>query len=315
MPLSLKESRALTEAAKLLYTFLPGSGASAWKRHVTFGSVANSAGVGDFWLGGSKEPAIAKLLELTLEHRRGSFERLILEIVREGITYRQKNGKPIARSEIIHLNQVIKEVGFKFPELWDESFLDSLTGARSDPSGEPKTNAESRASENGRNAKELERLRCEFLSLAVASDRQQAGLQFESVLRRMFALFGLEPRLSYRVVGEQIDGSIKLDSEIYLVEAKWEAAKMSEAALLVFRGKVEGKSSVTRGVFIAANGFTEEALDALGRGKQPNFFLVDGYDISIVLHGYIDLHSLLREKQRRFAEEGKLLHRVALATA
>lgn len=80
-----------------------------------------------------------------------------------------------------------------------------------------------------------------------------------------------------------------------------------------FRTKVEGKSSATRGIFIAANGFTEEGLVALSKGKQPNFFLIDGFDISIALHGHFDLVEMLREKLRRFAEEGVLLHRVAVS--
>jgi len=44
MVLSLKESQACTEMAKLLYSFLPGSGASAWKGHVSFRTVAEKIG-------------------------------------------------------------------------------------------------------------------------------------------------------------------------------------------------------------------------------------------------------------------------------
>jgi restriction endonuclease Mrr len=92
-------------------------------------------------------------------------------------------------------------------------------------------------------------------------------------------------QVAYRVTGEQIDGAFVLDHEIYLIEAKWEASRMSEAPLLVFREKIIGKSNVSRGVFIAANGFTDECLDAITRGKQPNFFLIDGYDLVAGLRG------------------------------
>lgn len=76
--------------------------------------------------------------------------------------------------------------------------------------------------------------------------------------------------------------------------------------LLVFRGKIEGKSSITRGVFIAINGCTRQALEAITSGKQPNFFLMDGYDLTMILEAAISLNDLLRLKLRRLAEEGKV---------
>jgi hypothetical protein len=92
----------------------------------------------------------------------------------------------------------------------------------------------------------------------------------------------------------------------YIIEAKWESNPLPEAPLLVFRGKIEGKSSITRGVFISINGCTPQALEAITLGKQPNFFLMDGYDITMVLEGAISLSDLLRLKLRRLAEEGKV---------
>lgn len=296
--------------AQILYSFLPGSGATGWKGHVTFATVAQSAGVASFWTGGSKEPAIARLLELTLQHRRDCFEPLILGIVKEGLKYRQKNGKPIEESEILTINGLIKDVGFKFPALWDPEFIGSL---RLDgPTRAAKIVAEEqaavnlRATEKFKRTQEFESIKNSFYALARATNRQDAGLDFERVLNRLFALFDLNPGLSFRIAGEQIDGSFELDSEIYLVEAKWEADPLREAPLLVFRGKIEGKSSFTRGVFIAANGFTPSALTAITQGKQPNFFLVDGYDLTVVMEGHLDLKHMLREKQRRLAEKGQV---------
>jgi len=80
MALPLKESRAIAEMAELLCDFLPGSGSPKWKGHVTFKTVADKVGVGDFWRPGSKIPMITELLSKTLEFRRGRFEPLMLEI-------------------------------------------------------------------------------------------------------------------------------------------------------------------------------------------------------------------------------------------
>lgn len=311
MTLSLKESRACSEMAKVLYSFLPGSGSGKWKGHVTFQSVAAGVGAAKFWPGGSKEPAIATLLEKTLEYERSLFEKLILRIVRAGLKYREKQGEPVTENEIKTLNGLILEVGFKFPDLWDPLFLSSLRVGASDRAADlvdrELTAEKIRVSEVLASKQQLVILKTEFYALVSMSDRQAAGRALEKVLNGLFEQSDLSPREPFRVVGEQIDGSFDLDNEIYLVEAKWEQERLSEQPLMVFREKIQGKSNITRGAFIAINGCTEVALDAITRGKQPNFFLIDGYDLSCVLEGSISLKELLRIKIRCLAEEGCML--------
>ncbi len=306
MALPLKESRAARELAEALYDFLPGSGHKAWRGHVSFKSVAEKVGGGDFWQPGSKTPMIAALLERTLEFRRGRFEALVLEIVRAGLTYRQKNGRPVTPEEIDRINGLILEIGFKFPDLWDPDFAASLKVDGSARAAERvrRVHLEERLRESKRShrSQELEELKREFLSLREMADRQRAGLQLEKVLNRLFELHSLEPREPFRVSGEQIDGSFELDHEVYLVEAKWRHEPIPALDLYGFRDKVVGKSHITRGVFVSVNGYSPEAPEALLRGKQPNFFLVDGYDLMMLLEGAMDLTTFLRKRVRLFAE-------------
>jgi hypothetical protein len=311
MRLSLKESKAVADLAELLYPFLPGSGNPAWKGHMSFRTVAQSVGVGSFWQSGSKIPMITALLTRTLESRRDRFEALILEVVRAGIIYRQKQGNPVKPAEIDTLNGLVLEVGFKFSDLWDPAFKASL-GAKGAKRAEEQISRtlqqeKIRISQVEERQTRLASLRDLFFKLSTQEDRQDAGRQFEKVLNQLFELHDLKPREPFSVVGEEIDGSFKLDSETYLVEAKWEATPLPEGPLLIFRGKVEGKSTFTRGVFIALNGITGEARDAITRGKQPNFFLFDGHDISMVLADEADLKELLRVRRRILAEEGRVV--------
>lgn len=295
--------------AGVLYDFLPGSGNPRWKGHISFSTVARDVGVGDFWQGGSKEPAIAMLLERTLKRRPQCFEALILAIVRHGIAYRQKQGRPVQRDDIDALNGLLLEIGFKFPDLWAPEFLDSLSG---DPLARAQAIARGAVAVAGDTAAEAARtaalsdLRALFYTLAADPDRQAAGLALQNLLNDLFRLFALEPRQPFRVTGEQIDGSFLLDYETYLVEAKWTQEPVPQSDLLVFRGKVEGKSAFTRGVFISLSGFSAQAIEAITRGKQPNFFLVDGYDLTTVLEGQADLMALLRLKLRKLTEEGRV---------
>ena len=306
MALSLKESRALRELADTLYDFLPGSGSAAWKGHVSFKSVAEKVGVGNFWQPGSKLPMLTSLLERTLEFRRGRFEPLVVEIVRVGLTYRQKNGKPLTSDEVERINGLILDIGFKFPDLWDQDFLASLRAggtARATERIEQERTAETlREGQRTQRSVDLEALKREFLGLHESQDRQQAGLQLEKVMNKLFALHDLAPREPFRVIGEQIDGSLELDYEIYLLEAKWQQNPSPAADLYVFREKVSGKSQFTRGVFLSINGVSRDAQDAITRGKQPNFFVIDGYDIMMLLEDNMDLRTFLRRRQRLLAE-------------
>lgn len=311
MSLPLKESRALRNLADVFYDYLPGSGNPSWKGHVSFKTVAEDVGVGDYWQPGSKLPMITALLERTLEHRRGRFEPLILSIVRCGLTYRQKQGNPIAPSEIEQINGLILELGYRFPDLWDPEFIASLSldgGTRAAARvARNKSQEKLRTTERSARSVQLEQLKQEFLALHEADNRQAAGLQLEKILNKLFDLNGLSPSKPFRVTGEQIDGSFELDSEVYLIEAKWQAEASPAADLYVFREKIEGKSKFTRGVFISINGISRQALEAIAIGKELIFFCIDGYDLMMLLEDNLELPSFLRLRQRELAEKGRVM--------
>ncbi len=254
---------------------------------------------------------IIGLLEHTLDHRRSRFEPLMLEIVRAGLIYRQKQGNPVTPEEIDKLNGLILEVGFKFPDLWDPDFKASLRvdgGTRAkEHIDQALFHEQLRTTKRAKRISDLADIKEDFFSLHEQKNRQNAGIQFETILNRFFELHELSPREPFRVTGEQIDGSFELDHEVYLIEAKWQQEPTSEADLLVFRGKIEGKSKYTRGVFVTINGLSQDAAEAITRGKQPIFFVIDGYDITMLLEDDIHLTDFLRKRQRLLAEEGHVV--------
>jgi hypothetical protein len=152
----------------------------------------------------------------------------------------------------------------------------------------------------------LAQLKEEFFQLAAEQDRNRAGFALEKLLNRLFELFELKPRQPFRVIGEQIDGSFEMDGQVYLLESKWERHALPEADLLVFRGKIEGKSTFTRGVFIALNDISIPARDAITRGKAPSFFVMNGHDLATILGEAITLTDFLRKRVRLLAEEGRV---------
>lgn len=134
------------------------------------------------------------------------------------------------------------------------------------------------------------------------------GYAFETLLRDLFNVFGLEAREPFRLKGEQIDGSFVLQGETYLVEAKWQNDKIGVADLHTFHGKLEQKAAWTRGLFVSNSGFTDEGLEAFGRGKRV--ICMDGLDLFDTLSRELPLNHVLDRKVRRAAETGLPFARV-----
>lgn len=137
---------------------------------------------------------------------------------------------------------------------------------------------------------------------------QARGYAFETWLRDLFNVFGLEGREPFRLKGEQIDGSFVLQGETYLVEAKWQDAPTGVADLHTFHGKLEQKAAWTRGLFVSNSGFTEDGLVAFGRGKRV--VCMDGLDLFDTLSRELPLDHVLERKVRRAAETGMPFARV-----
>jgi len=296
MALSLKETQTIAETAALLYDFLPGQPHPFADQTISFAGVAKGVGVDGFWQGGSKKPAITALLENTLDRRREKFCSLLLEIVRRGIKYRSSKGTNVTFEEIQLLNGLVLDIGFKIPELWDESFLSTLP--RQQPVPEEKTDTI--------DLDRLKRLRETFLSLEELQP-QQKGFEFERFLNELFDVFVLNPRGPFRLQGEQIDGSIDFESHTYLIEAKYQSKPVGQQDLLAFRAKIEGKATWSRGIFISASSFTEDGLAAFSRGRPTNLIAVSGQDLFFVVDRQISLDEVIRLKARRAAETGEVM--------
>jgi restriction endonuclease len=121
----------------------------------------------------------------------------------------------------------------------------------------------------------------------------------------MFESFGLAPRGDFRLVGEQIDASFKLNGQTYLVEAKWHGPPIGFADLMTFSGKVAGKASWARGLLVSNSGFTADGLEAFSRGRQTNLICADGLDLYEVLSRQVSLIEVLEAKARRAAETNR----------
>jgi len=134
------------------------------------------------------------------------------------------------------------------------------------------------------------------------------GYAFERFLRGLFDANGLAARASFRLVGEQIDGSFELSGETYLLEAKWTDPPIGASDLRSFEGKVADKAAWSRGLFVSHSGFTTEGIAAFGRGKRV--VCMDGLDLYEMLERRLPFSDVMARKVRRAAESGNPFIRV-----
>ncbi|MDX2447060.1 MAG: restriction endonuclease, partial [Desulfobacterales bacterium] len=131
---------------------------------------------------------------------------------------------------------------------------------------------------------------------------QKRGYDFEAFLNELFNAYGLAGRASFRLTGEQIDGSFVMHNETYLLEAKWQNAQTGVADLHTFEGKLGQKASWSRGLFVSNSGFSPVGLQAFGKGKR--LICMDGFDLSEMLRLKLSFIDVMNEKVRRAAETG-----------
>src|SRR5262249_31009830 len=113
----------------------------------------------------------------------------------------------------------------------------------------------------------LEGLKKQYFSLLGSGDAQGRGYQLEKIIRELFELFDLDPRASFKITGEQIDGAFTFEATDYLFEAKWQEQPIAAGDLDVLAGKLGRKLDNTLGLFLSVNGFSEDGVRAHSSGR------------------------------------------------
>jgi hypothetical protein len=149
----------------------------------------------------------------------------------------------------------------------------------------------------------LDGLKDSFLAMHAESDHQRRGRLFEGLLNELFFLFDLNPRKSFVLADEQIDGAFTFSTDDYLLEAKWEKDAASREYVDVLAQKVQRKGKNTLGLFIAVTGFSDPAVRAHSNCGTGLMFM-DGADLFSILEGRIPLTDVLEAKRRHVSETG-----------
>jgi hypothetical protein len=143
------------------------------------------------------------------------------------------------------------------------------------------------------------------------ADRQDRGYKLERLLADLFRAYEMEYRPSYKVAGEQIDGSFHFRGFTYIVEVKWRGDPPTAGDLLTFKAKVDAKMESTRGAFISMAGYSDGILEHFintSRGSRNNVILFNGRDVTLLFEGGVGLEDALTAKIDAAEQEGRMWH-------
>jgi len=156
--------------------------------------------------------------------------------------------------------------------------------------------------------KRLENLNSLFISLVSTNEYtpQKRGFKLEELLSDLLQFNEMDYSKSYKTPdGEQIDGHFKYEKFDYLVECKWEDGFIKQKDLSIFDGKIRGKAQSTRGLFLAANGFDENAIQKFS-GDSPRIILMTGDDLAMILSGQFLFYDAMKAKVEAIVRYGNI---------
>lgn len=168
----------------------------------------------------------------------------------------------------------------------------------------PKKKSKTEVKKSVKKIFDFDKAKADLNKVLKTDNPQKRGYEFEKFLYQFFKDNNLNPRASFKIVGEQIDGSFEFENEIYLLEAKWTYEKSSKADLVVFNERVSSKSGFTRGIFISYSGFSETAVQTFNNGRTIKIVLVTVQELVVAIEREISFEQVLKYKIRGLAEEG-----------
>lgn len=186
---------------------------------------------------------------------------------------------------------------------------DSFTRIRRDRDEERRARIE-KADEEARRLGELrsvrEQIKTDLYALFSHDNPQKRGILFEEVLNRLFSHYGLLVKDSFRRSGqlgegvvEQIDGVIRLDGHIYLVEMKWLKQPVERSDASEHLSRIYSREA-GRGLFITATEFSAGAKNLIRQALSRAVVVVCTLqELVHLLEGEGDLRQFLLEKVDR----------------
>jgi hypothetical protein len=145
----------------------------------------------------------------------------------------------------------------------------------------------------------------EQFKIIMSLESQKRGYELEKLFSELMKISGVFVEKSFKNEAEQIDGAIKYEGHYYLVELKWTEKKIDQSQIASLYFKAEGKMDA-RGIFIAMNGYSKEALASLPKGREIKVLLFDGGHIMNVLSQIYSFKELMDHALKQASLKGEI---------
>jgi hypothetical protein len=149
----------------------------------------------------------------------------------------------------------------------------------------------------------------QFIKLTTSNEYtpQQRGYELEKLFFELLRVNEFQYTNPYKTNSEQIDGHFIYEKFDYLVEIKWTKNTTKQQDLSIFDGKIRGKAQSTRGLFLSANGFDENAILKFS-GDTPRIILMNGEDLSLILNATFNLFDAIKIKVDAIVRYGNIFY-------
>ena len=128
------------------------------------------------------------------------------------------------------------------------------------------------------------------------TNHQERGIRFEGWLKDLFQAAGLQATGSFerKDPDAELDGAIHLDSNTYLLEAKWVQGPINADPFTKLKARVDMSTAATYGLLISVSGFNSNAVSLAEKLTPLRLFFVDTPHLEALLNRKIDGKMWLR---------------------
>lgn len=152
----------------------------------------------------------------------------------------------------------------------------------------------------------------DFRRLALESDRQARGNEFENLIGRLFRESGFR---IYHNAGaarpRQTDLFASRGTKNLLIEAKWRKASAGSTEIDDLRSRLRRVPATVVGVFFSVGGFTQEAVREVEANRSQVILLFDEYEITRLFRGELSLGPLIDAKIEHLTVHGRAFFEVS----
>ena len=135
---------------------------------------------------------------------------------------------------------------------------------------------------------------------------QQRGQRLNEFIAELLRCWGLDRvDANVRSVGE-IDVTFAVNGTRFILEAKWEQGPVDYGPMAKLRGRITQRLAGTRGVLLSMSGYSDEALEGIVRGQQPDMLLLDRTHLEAMLSGLRSPADLFTELMDRASYRGEV---------